>query len=199
MKKVFQSIRTYTLRGALAVTPLVLTFLVLKILYEMLDRSIIGQLGPILGFEVPGPWIGIVVLVVLLYFVGIITSNVIGRQLFHVIDHISIKIPIVKTVYQVGKQLSSSLSPSEKQSFQKVVLLEFFHAGVWTVGFITGVMKERETEEEIYKVLVPTVPNPLSGYIVFVKASQFIDPKWSVEEGIKVVLSGGIIGPERIR
>lgn len=197
MRGILQSLRTYTIRGALAVTPLVLTFLVLKILYQLLDSSIIGQLGQTLGFEIPGPWIGIFILLALLYLVGIITSNVIGRQFFHLIDRISERIPIVKVIYQVGKQLSSSLSPAQNQSFQKVILLEF--SGILTPGFVTGVMKEQGTNEDIYKILVPTVPNPITGFVVFVKAAQIIDPKWSVEEGLKVVISGGIIGPERIK
>ena len=199
MKSVLNSLRTYTVRGALAVTPLVLTFLILRFLYRVLDHSIIGQFDHIFGYTVPGPWIGIVVFIGLLYMVGIITSNVIGRQIFNLIDNISDRIPIVKVIYQVGKQISSSLSPSDKQNFQKVVLLEYFHAGILNIGFVTGVMKDQKTGEDVYKVLIPTVPNPITGFVVFAKASQITDPKWSVEDGIKIVMSGGIIGPERIK
>jgi uncharacterized membrane protein len=80
-----------------------------------------------------------------------------------------------------------------------VVLLEYFHVGILNIGFVTGAMKDRETGEEIYKVLIPTVPNPITGFIVFAKASQIIDPKWSVEDGLKIIMSGGIIGPDRMK
>lgn len=199
MKTVFNSLRTYTVRGALAVTPLILTFLVLRFFYRVLDHSVIGQVDTILGVKIPGPWVGVAVFVGLLYVIGIIASNVIGRQFFNLIDMISEHIPIVKVIYQVGKQLSSSLTPSERQTFQKVVLLEYFHVGIWNIGFVTGAMKDQQTGEEIYKVLIPTVPNPITGFIVFTKASQIIDPKWSVEDGLKIVMSGGIIGPDRVK
>ena len=199
MKTVLNSLRTYTVRGALAVTPLVLTFLVLRFLYRVLDHSIIGQYDHILGFTIPGPWVGILVFVGLLYVIGIIASNVIGRQIFNLIDNISDRIPIVKAIYQVGKQLSTSLAPSDRQAFQKVVLLEYFHSGILNIGFITGVIKDRQTGEDIYKVLIPTVPNPITGFIVFAKASQITDPRWTIEEGLKIVISGGIIGPEQIK
>jgi|CXWL01.1.fsa_nt_gi uncharacterized membrane protein len=199
MKAVFNSLRTYTVRGALAVTPLILTFLVLRFLYRVLDYSIIGQIDTILGVKIPGPWVGVVVFIGLLYVIGIIASNVIGRQFFGLVENISERIPIVKAIYQVGKQLSSTLALSERQAIQKVVLLEYFHVGVLNIGFVTGVMKDQQTGEEIYKVLIPTVPNPLSGFIVFAKSSQIVDPKWSVEDGLKIVISGGIIGPDRLK
>lgn len=199
MKAVWQSIQTYTVRGALAVTPLILTFLVLRFLYRVLDHSIIGQFDLILGYKVPGPWIGILVFVGLLYVIGIIASNVIGRQIFNLIDRVTEQIPIVKAIYQVGKQLSSSLAPSDRQAFQKVVLLEYFHVGVLNIGFVTGELTDQKTGDRMYKVLIPTVPNPLSGYLVFIKTSQAIDPKWTVEEGLKIVISGGIIGPEKVK
>lgn len=198
MKAIFHSLKTYTLRGALALTPLILTYLVLRFFYSVLDHSIIGKFDQFLGFTIPGPWLGILVFIGVLYVIGIIVSNVIGRQIFHMIDHVSVQIPIVKAIYQVGKQLSSSLAPSERQAFQKVVLLEYFSSGVWNIGFVTGVMTLEKTGEEMYKVLIPTVPNPFSGFIVFVKTSQVVDPKWSVEEGLKIVVSGGIIGAEKL-
>jgi uncharacterized membrane protein len=174
--------------------------LVLRFFYRVLDHSIIGQVDTILGVKIPGPWVGICVFVGLLYVIGIIASNVIGRQFFSLIDSVSERIPLVKAIYQVGKQLSSSLNPSsQQQSFQKVVLLEYFHVGIWNIGFVTGVMQDRQTGEDIYKVLIPTVPNPITGFIVFVKASQVIDPKWSIEDGIKLVMSGGIIGPDKVK
>lgn len=199
MKSIFNSLRTYTLRGALALTPLILTYLVLRFFYSVLDHSLIGRFDQFLGYTIPGPWLGILVFIGVLYVIGIIVSNVIGRQIFNMIDHVSVQIPIVKAIYQVGKQLSSSLAPSERQAFQKVVLLEYFHVGVLNIGFVTGDLTDERSGDKMYKILIPTAPNPLSGFIVFMKTSQVIDPKWSVEDGLKIVISGGIIGPEKIK
>ncbi len=197
-KKKLSSTWTYIIRGMLAVTPLVLTFLILRFLYIIIDRSIIGQIDDVFGTHVPGPWLGILVFLFVLWAIGIITSNMIGRQIFNVIEAISERIPIVKVIYQVGKQISSSLSPSGRQAFQRVVLLEYFHEGILNIGFVTGVMNDAETGEEILKVLIPKAPNPTAGFVVFVKASKVVDPKWTVEEGLKVVISGGIISPKEV-
>ncbi len=199
MKAILKSMRVYILRGMLAVTPLGLTFLILRFLYRVVDQSIIGQVNSVFGVEVPGPWVGIVVFLALLYVIGIIASNVIGRQIFNLIDNISERIPVVKAIYQIGKQLSASLSPSGNQAFQKVVLVDYFHPGIFNLGFVTGKMIDQQTGEELLKVLIPTVPNPATGFIVFIKPSQTIDPKWSVEEGLKLVISGGIIGPVQVK
>ncbi len=198
-KAIFHSMRTYIIRGALAVAPLVLTFLLLHFLYRIIDHSVIGQFDEIFGVTVPGPWLGIFVFLSLLYAIGVITSNVIGRQIFNLIENISERIPIVKVIYQVGKQISTSFSPSDKQAFQRVVLLEYFHVGVLNIGFVTGSMADRQTGEEILRVLIPKAPNPTAGFVVLVPASKVIDPKWSVEEGLKLVISGGIIGPQQVK
>ena len=199
MKAILNSLRVYIFRGMLAVTPLGLTFLILRFLYRVIDHSVIGQFDHAFGMTIPGPWVGIVVFLALLYAIGIIASNVIGRQVFNLIDNITERIPVVKAIYQIGKQLSATLSPSGSQAFQRVVFVDYFHPGIFNIGFVTGSMTDRQTGEEILKVLIPTVPNPATGFVVFVKPAQTIDPKWSVEEGLKIVISGGIIGPNQVK
>lgn len=199
MKAILNSMRIYIFRGMLAVTPLGLTFLILRFIYRVIDHSIIGQFDNVFGVTIPGPWIGITVFLMFLYAIGIIASNVIGRQIFNLIDNITERIPVVKAIYNIGKQLSASLSPSGSQAFQRVVLVDYFHPGIYNLGFVTGKVTDQQTGEEILKVLIPTVPNPATGFIVFIKPSQTVDPKWTVEEGLKLVISGGIIGPVQVK
>ena len=113
-------------------------------------------------------------------------------------ENILSRIPIINTTYHVGKQLSDTLSLPEKQVFKKVVLVDYFKPGIWTVGFVTGAVYDRKNNEKLLKVFIPTVPNPTSGILVIMKESQTVDPKWSIEQGMKTVISGGIIGPEEI-
>lgn len=197
MKNFFARARGHIFRGLLAVIPLGLSYLVLQFIYSLIDRPIAEMFYRFTGLRIPG--LGILVLLLLLYCIGIMVSNMIGRGVFNLIEGIFNRIPILKTTYQIGKQLSSTFSLSEKQVFKKAVLLDHFREGVWTIGFVTGSLKVAKTGETLLKVFVPTVPNPTTGFIAIVKESQVVDPGWTVEEAMRAIISGGIIGPETIQ
>ena len=84
--------------------------------------------------------------------------------------------------------------------FKRAVLVEYLKPGMWTIGFVTGVVIDRKnSDEKLLKVFVPTPPSPTSGTMVVVRESQTRDPGWSIEEAMKTVISGGIIGPTDIK
>ncbi len=186
----------YILRGLLAVIPLLLSLLAIRFIYVFIDKRIIEVIDRYTGYRIPG--LGVILVLIVLYFIGLITSNVLGRRIFNLIEDISNRIPLIKTIYQVGKQVSNTLSLPGKQVFKKAVLVEFFRPGDRVIGFVTGTVVDNKTSERILKVFVPTVPNPTSGFLVFAKESNVIDPQWTVEEAMKMVISGGIIGPPDI-
>jgi len=170
--------------------------LVFQFFYRVLDKRISDLFDQYIGYRIPG--LGILLFLVALYIIGFLASNVIGRRFLGFIERIVDRIPIIKTTYQAGKQLSSTLALPEQQVFKRVVLLEFFRPGVLTVGFVTGTLQDEKRNEKLLKVFVPTVPNPTSGFLVMVNESQVTDPKWTVEQGLKTVITGGIISPEEI-
>ena len=136
----------------------------------------------------------------MLYVLGIIVSNVVGRQILKLLEKITNRIPLIRTTYKVGQQLGVTLSLPEKNIFKKAVLVDYLKPGIWTVGFITGIIIDRNNNnEKLLKVFVPTPPNPTSGTMVIVKETETRDPGWSIEEALYAVLSGGIIGPEELR
>ena len=196
MKGVFRHIRTYTIRGIVASIPFVLTFFVLRFLYLGIDRRIMGLLEEVIGYKIPG--LGLLLLLIVLYLLGLIASNIVGRQFFSLIERITNRIPLVKTTYQVGKQLSDTISISERQVFRRAVLVECLKPGMWTIGFVTGTVTDKKIGEELLKVFVPMPPNPASGVMIIVKESQTRDPGWTIDQAIRSVISGGIIGPEEI-
>lgn len=196
MKNFLQHARMYILRGLFAIIPLGLSVIVVRVIYVLIDRRIIDALAQVIGYRIPG--LGIVLVLVLLYFLGLITSNVLGKRLLHAFENIFQRIPLIKTTYQVGKQISTTLSLPERQVFKKVVLVNLFQPGQRGIGFVTGTVVDDRTQEKLLKVFIPTVPNPTSGFLVIMKESETVDPKWSVDEAMKAVISGGIIGPETI-
>lgn len=134
----------------------------------------------------------------ILYFLGLLASNVLGRKLFRIVEGITSRIPILKTTYQVGKQVSMAFSLPEKQVFRKALLVEAFCKGQWLIGFVTGEVDDPVKNEKWVKLFLPTVPNPTSGFLIHVKEVDTIDPKWTIDEAMKAVISGGIIGPAAI-
>ncbi|MBD3184680.1 DUF502 domain-containing protein [Candidatus Poribacteria bacterium] len=197
MKKVFKHLRVYILRGVIASIPFVLTFVIVRFLYLTIDQRIMGLIDETIGFKIPG--LGILILFIVFYFLGLIVSNVVGRKLLSMVEMLTRYIPFVKTTYQVGKQLSNTLSLPDRESLKRAVLVEYLKPGMWTIGFVTGTVVNKNDENEKYlKVFVPMPPNPASGVMILVKESQTRDPGWSIEESFRSIISAGIIGPDEI-
>jgi uncharacterized membrane protein len=146
------------------------------------------------------PGLGLILVLIVLYLLGIIVSNIIGRKFFGVIEKVTSRIPFVKTTYRIGQQLSTTFSLPEKQAFKRAVLVNYLKTGIWTVGFVTGTLIDKKNnDEKLLKVYVPTPPNPASGTMVVVKESDTRDPGWSIEEALSAIISGGILGPGELK
>lgn len=198
MKALLRHMRTYTIRGFLAIIPLVLSVLVIRLLYVNIDKRVVGLVDKSVGFSFPG--MGIILLFAILYVLGLVASNIIGKKVFGLIEEVTERLPFIKTTYLVGKQLAETLSLPEKQVFKRAVLVDYLKPGIWTIGFVTGkIIDKKNNDEVLLKVFVPTPPNPTSGTMVVVRESETRDPGWTIEEAIRAVISGGIIGPDEIR
>ncbi|MCX5682010.1 MAG: DUF502 domain-containing protein [Candidatus Omnitrophica bacterium] len=199
MKKFIQHLRVYIFRGILAIIPIFLSLLAIQLLYVLIDKKVMVLLGKFIEVrQIPG--LGLLLVLVCLYLIGMIVSNIAGRGLFRFIDWIGQGIPVIKAVYHAGKQLSESLSGAEaKQTFKKPLLIDWNDNGVWAIAFVAGQIVDQRTGENLYRVFMPHVPNPATGFIFLVKESQTIDPGWTMEEAIKMVISGGVISPKEIK
>ena len=193
MKKVIRHVKKYIVRGLLAIIPLALTFFAVNILYKTIDQNAVKLADQLFGFSFPG--LGILLVLASLYILGIMASNMIGRKIFNLIEKTSNYLPMIKTTYKVGQQLVGTFSLPERQVLKKAILVEYLKPGIWTIGFVTGRMVDKKNlDEKLLKVFIPTPPNPASGTMVVVKESQTRDPGWSIDDALKSVLSGGIIG-----
>jgi len=196
MRGFFRHLRTNVFRGLLAVIPLGLCYLVIRFFYLTVDARITKIIDRWLGFRIPG--LGILLVLISLYLLGLAASNWAGKKAFGFVDLVTTRIPLIKTVYTLGKQLADALSLPEKGAFKRVVMVEHFRPGVWSVGFVTAVMQDRATGEDMVRVFIPTAPNPTSGFVVMLRASQVREVDWSVPEAMNSIISGGMVGPERI-
>jgi uncharacterized membrane protein len=197
MKRIFRHLRIFIFRGILAVIPLGLTFFAIRLLYFTVDRRVAELVERRLGFEIPG--LGIFLAIVLLYLIGVVASNWVGREFFRGLEMLSGRIPLIKTVYHVGRQLTDALSIPGKQGFKRVVLLESFRPGIWSVGFVTGVIEDGANRgENLLKIFIPTAPNPTAGFMILIKESEVRDLSWSVKDAMNMIISGGLVSPEVI-
>jgi uncharacterized membrane protein len=170
--------------------------LILKALFVSLEGVLGNLLASYTRFYIPG--LGILVLAVLLLFVGVLATNIFGRKLVRGWESFLKQVPVVKTIYQVLKAVVDTFSIHNREQFSRVVLVEFPRKGQYSIAFVTGITKgeiQRITPERLVNVYVPTTPNPTSGYFLFVPEPEIIPLTMSVEDGMKMVISGGMYTP----
>ena len=110
-------------------------------------------------------------------------------------DRLVLKIPVAKTIYKTIKQLTNSIADTQANAFEKVVSIEYPKKGIWTIAMVTGQSIDKNNIE-YYHLFLPTTPNPTSGFMLIVKKSDVIESKMNVEEGLKTIISGGMVAPE---
>jgi uncharacterized membrane protein len=147
------------------------------------------------------PWVVPVVAVLLtlsiLYLLGFMGASVFGRRLIHFVEWFFEKLPLVKPIYKSTKQVVKTLGGGEMQ-FQRVVLVEFPRPGMKCIGFLTAVMKDMDTGRDMASIFVSTTPNPTTGYMQIVPLDEVSETNWTVEEAVKLLMSGGILSPPQV-
>jgi len=187
------------LAGLVVSIPVIITVLVLVWFFGFVD----GILGPIydklLGYHVPG--LGFVSEVILIFIIGIISTNVFGKKAIEFFEKAIIRIPVFKGIYTSVKQLVDAFSPENKGSFKKFVIVEYPRQGSYAFGFLTKecTIKTDSTDKELClrAVYIPT-NNLYLGEIVLFKEEDVLYTDIPIEDGIKIILSGGIAAPSRI-
>lgn len=196
MNHLFKHLQMCVLRGFVALIPIFLCYFAVQLLYNLIDKNVIEFINKFLDVRhIPG--LGILLVLISLYVIGLIVGNFIGRRIFRMIESISKRIPLINAIYGVGKQLSQSLNvDNEKSGFKKAVLVRFNNTLV--PGFLSNTISDDNIAEDRILVFMPTAPSPTQGFVMAVKKIDVIDPGWSLEEGWKVVVTAGIIAPKQI-
>jgi uncharacterized membrane protein len=192
-------LRTVFLRGIVVIIPLVLTYWVFSGLLNAIDGVFSPVLERWLGREVPG--LGFLTMIVLIFLVGLLTRNLIGRLLFAGFENVLRSIPFVRSVYSAVRDLVSAFVFGDKtKTFREVVMVEYPRPGLYCIGFVTNQVRYRPAADgvvEFVSVYFPNPPNPTSGFLIFVPRKEAVPLAITVEEGLKLVLSGGIVLPEK--
>ncbi len=197
---VLRHVRTRIVSGTLMLVPLAVTFVVLRFLF----RLSVGYVRPIVRLMPHGKLpeyvvgaIAVLALLLFLYLVGLLTGLVIGRRLLSLGESLLARIPIVKSVYSWTKSLVEMLSSRNRSAFNSVVLVDFPRPGCRALGFVSGVSIGADGRRQ-YRVFLPTSPNPTSGYLLLLDEREVIPAPLSVEEAIRLIVSGGVLAPEAL-
>ncbi len=191
------SLKRYFLTGLLVIIPIWGTILILKALFVAVD----GILGDLLVQLVPShyvPGLGILALIALVFAAGLFATNFMGRQIVKWWEALLNRVPLVRGIYSTLKSMTDILSFSKQASYNRVVLIQFPKNGHYCLAFVTGVTNgevQDLTPGPLVHVYVPTSPNPTSGYFLLVPEHEITSVDISVEEAMKLIVSGGLCSP----
>jgi len=195
-------LRGYFIAGILITAPISITFYLGWLFVTYVDGKV-TPLIPVkynpetyLPYGVPG--LGVVLLVVALILIGAFTAGFMGRFFQRVWDRVVGNVPVLRGVYKALKQILETVLAQQSNAFREAVLVEYPRRGMWVIAFITGRTQgevQSLTEEEVINLFVPTTPNPTSGFLIFVPKHDMVRLSMSVEDALKMVISGGIVTP----
>jgi uncharacterized membrane protein len=138
-----------------------------------------------------------ILVVVLIYLLGWAANKVLGRKFLGAFDNLVNRIPLAKGIYGTMKQLLSTFQ-TKPDGVERVVLINFPHERMKTVGLVMKTFRDADTGRELAAVYVPTAPNPTSGYLELVPVEDVVNTNWTVDEAMRFIVSGGAVGPESI-
>ena len=191
-------IRTRLLVGFMVAFPLVVTIFFARFIFGLMDKWFRPISEKIVGEQLVG--VGMVVSLLLLFLLGVLATNVFGGRLLHYFERRITGLPLLSPIYQGARQITEAIQIHETTEFRRVVLLPFPNQNVRSLGFVTRDFRTANAfgDEPTALVFVPTTPNPTSGYLVVVKQRDLTSLDISVEEGVKLVISGGLVTPSHL-
>lgn len=191
--KLEHHVRRNVLAGLAVLVPSVITYVIVRFVVDFVDGLLRPLTSRVLHLVVPG--LGLAITLVGLYFIGLVVTTVVGRQLVHLGNTLVERIPFVRIIYRTARQVTDVFSNVSTARYQRVVFLEFPRPGLRSIGLVTGEWRGPNGRLQLM-VYIPTVPNPTSGFLVVVPAEQVEPSAMSVEDAIKVVVSAGVLAEE---
>ena len=197
-------LRAYFIAGVLVTAPITITVWLTIAIINFIDKTVKNIILPdgyydgIFTFlSIPG--VGIVIAILFLLIVGMFATNIMGRFFLRIGESILDHLPVVRSLYGATKQIFETVFANQSEAFREVVMVEYPRTNMWVIGFLTGRTRgevQQKTTDDLVNIFVPTTPNPTSGFLLFVPEKDVIHLDMTVEEGIKLVVSAGIVTPD---
>jgi len=200
----FPTFRRYILTGLIVWIPLGITFLVVKALIELLDKLLLilperWQPEALIGMSIPGSGMFLAFAVILV--TGFLLTNIFGRRLIAWWERLLSHIPIISSLHSAVKQLIETFFNQESNAFKKVLMIQYPRPGLWTLAFQSNDAAEEINAKsglDMMSIFVPTSPNPTSGFVLLVPKDQVIEMDMSVEDGLRMIMSLGVVQPRMV-
>ena len=193
--KIAGHIRATLIAGVLILVPVAITYLLVMWVFNNIDGLLQPIIEEITDRHIPG--LGFLVLLIIVYFLGLIWTKRLGRRTIRTLQLFLLKIPLIGAIYGPARKLIESFTGESTAGFKRVVVVEYPKQGTWMIGFLTGISNvvPGTTMGVIY---LPTAPTPNSGWVAMVPIQNIYDTTMTVREAMSMVLSGGISSPVQI-
>ncbi len=184
--------------GFLVVFPLVITLFFARFIFGLLDRWFLPISERLFGVEIPG--IGFILFIIALFALGTLATNILGGRMLDFFEKKVAGIPLLSPIYQGARQITEAIQIRGTTDFRKVVLLDFPRQGMRSVGFVTREFSSPTvfSDQPSALVFVPTTPNPTTGFLVALPQSELEALDITVEQGVKLLISGGLLTPAQL-
>ena len=196
-------IRSWFLTGILVMTPLLLTVYVAWAFITFVDNLVVPLVpfnyrpSNFLPFSIPG--LGLIIVFIFTTFVGLLATGLFGRTLIRVWENLLNRMPVIRSVYSAIKQILETVMATQSDAFRQAVLVQYPRKDIWAIGFVTGSTKGevgKRVDKKMVNVFMPTTPNPTSGFLLFFPEEDLIFLNMTVEDALKLVVSGGMVVPK---
>lgn len=193
-------LRAYFFAGILITAPIAITFYLAWMVITFVDAKVTPLIPDAYNPQRWGvPGVGLLIIVVLLTVIGALTAGWVGRALVRAGEVVVTRMPVIRSIYSATKQIFETVLAQKSNAFREVVLIEYPRRGIWTLAFLAGTTSgevQHVTQDDLVNVFIPTTPNPTSGFLLFLPRRDIRRLDMTVEDGIKMVVSGGIITPD---
>lgn len=185
--------RNKLVAGILVVVPLVVTVWVINLAYRAIS-NVSAPLLRRLDWNFPG--FAFLVTLLLILALGIVSTNMLGKKVLSAFEALLLKVPIAATVYLAVKQIMDSINAyGNLATFKRVVYIDYPSPGAKLIGFSTGTFFDEVLEEEMTSVILPTSPNPMTGFLIVVPSRSVLVSNMTMEQATKLIVSAGLIVP----
>lgn len=188
-------LRTQFIAGILVVVPIGASIFVLGWIFQAIDGILQPLISAIWHRTIPG--VGFATTVVVIYLVGVIASNIVGKRLVRYGESLLARVPVFRHLYTGVRQVLEGFATPDKTGFMQVVLVEFPRKGIRAIGFITNELTDR-SGEKLLSVFIPTAPNPTTGFLQIMREEEVVQTGISVEDALKMVVSAGRMIPKGV-
>ncbi len=190
-------IRRIFLTGLVLLLPAIISIYILGLTFNWVDSLLGNLLRQYFGVRIPG--LGFLITVSAIFVTGLVANNVFGNRVLKMVENGFASIPLVKPIYTAIRQMIDAYSVQRKSVFDSVAMIEYPRKGIYGVGFVTGKdlgEVQEKTSKDVVALFLPTTPNPTSGFLLLVPREDLIPLEMSVEEALKLIVSGGVIVPD---